>query len=68
MKLNCHVQVVNRQLAGSNITSSAKPLISSLSIGKQSVKNNELFLLLQTRKNVNGTKYKVRNKINKVEN
>lgn len=60
MKLTCNLEIVNRQLlAGRNITSRGKSQHCVLSIGKQSVKDNELYLLLQTRSNSSGTKYKV---------
>ncbi|KAK0090968.1 hypothetical protein PV326_003945 [Microctonus aethiopoides] len=67
MKLTCNLEIVNRQLlAGRNITSRGKSQHCVLSIGKQSVKDNELYLLLQTRNNSSGTKYKVKNNIENV--
>lgn len=58
MKLMCNVEVSNRLCEGNGRRKSKK---SCLSIGKLSSSDNELYILLQTLENKQGTKYKVRN-------
>ena len=60
MKLICSVEVSNRLLNTLPIkTSKAKAQKSCLAIGKPSAKNEDVYLLLQTKTNKTGTKYKV---------
>lgn len=58
MKLNCKVQISNRLTAFTNI-GNRKFQRSCLAVGRQSIKSDEIHLLLQTPSNKNGTKYKV---------
>ncbi|XP_063973495.1 leucine-rich repeat protein 1 [Diachasmimorpha longicaudata] len=63
MKINCNIEVVNRALPAPR----KKAQRSCLAIARQSVKNNELHLLLQqTTQNKLGTKYKIDQNIEKV--
>ncbi|XP_011304389.1 leucine-rich repeat protein 1 [Fopius arisanus] len=62
MKINCNVEVVNRSVCAPR----KKAQRSCLAIGRQSVKSNELHLLLQTLQNKLGTKYKIDENIEKV--
>ncbi|XP_016837509.1 leucine-rich repeat protein 1 [Nasonia vitripennis] len=66
MKLTCNVEVYNRLANLAPNIARRKPQRSCLAIGRQSVKNQEIHLLLQTPTNKNGTKYKVDNNIEKV--
>lgn len=61
MKLYCNVEVINRSIQN---VSRRKSLKSCLAIGKQSVKTPDLYLLLQTTQNKQGTKYNVSFQIN----
>ena len=57
MKLMCNVEVSNR--LGDNGTARRKSQKSCLSIGKLSSKDDEIYIILQTLQNKQGTKYKV---------
>ncbi|KAI4487352.1 hypothetical protein M0804_005501 [Polistes exclamans] len=63
MKLNCRVEVNDRTLNVLHSSLKRKPERGCLVIGRQSIKNNELHILLQTQKNLCGTKYKVNDNI-----
>lgn len=60
MKLMCNVEVSNRLCEGNGRRKSKK---SCLSIGKLSSSDNELYILLQTLENKQGTKYKLKDNI-----
>ncbi|KAJ8672902.1 hypothetical protein QAD02_004163 [Eretmocerus hayati] len=62
MKLMCTVEIANRLNHGGR----RKAQQSCLTIGRQSVKDDQIYLLLQTVANKKGTKYKVNNNIEKV--
>lgn len=64
MKLHCNVEVNNRIVSGNGAR--RKPLRSVLALGRQSVKDNELYILLQTLQNKQGSKYKIDGNIDKV--
>lgn len=59
MKLNCNVEVNNRMHNLTNLSIRKKSQRGYLVIGRQSIKNDELYILLQTEQNKCGTKYKV---------
>lgn len=59
MKLHCNVEINNR-LSTTNVVR-RKSQRSILAIGKQTVKNTEIYILWQTLQNKQGTKYKVNN-------
>lgn len=61
MKLMCKVEVNNRLMSASNgSVHRNKPQRTCLAIGRNSVKDNEPYVLLQTANNKQGTKYKAR--------
>lgn len=59
MKLTCNVEIYNRLADLTPNIARKRPQRSCLAIGRQSMKNEEIHLLLQTPTNKNGTKYKV---------
>lgn len=63
MKLNCRVEVNDRILNVLHSSLKRKPERGCLVIGRHSIKNNELHILLQTQKNLCGAKYKVNDNI-----
>ncbi|KAF7394809.1 hypothetical protein HZH66_007983 [Vespula vulgaris] len=63
MKLNCNVEVNNRMHNLTNLSIRKKSQRGYLVIGRQSIKNDELYILLQTEQNKCGTKYKVNDNI-----
>lgn len=62
----CNVEVHSRLSCPSNYAGRRKAQRSCLAVGKQSKENNELHILLQTLQNKQGTKYKVKNNIEKI--
>lgn len=66
MKLNCNVEVNNRTHNFANLSIRRKSQRTCLVIGRQSLKNNELYILLQTEQNKSGIKYKVNNNVEKI--
>ncbi|XP_043791303.1 leucine-rich repeat protein 1 [Apis laboriosa] len=64
MKLHCNVEINNR-LSTTNVVR-RKSQRSILAIGKQTVKNTEIYILWQTLQNKQGTKYKIDNNIDKI--
>lgn len=58
MKLICNVKVSHRLVPDSSTNRAVK---SSIAISRNSVKDNDLYILLQTLQNKTGTKYKVSN-------
>ncbi|KAK2574944.1 hypothetical protein KPH14_008709 [Odynerus spinipes] len=66
MKLNCNVEVNNRAHNLANLSIRRKSQRACLAIGRQSLKNNEVYILLQTEQNKSGTKYKVNNNIERI--
>ncbi|KAK7141807.1 hypothetical protein R3I94_011483 [Phoxinus phoxinus] len=67
MKLQCDVEVVNRMLPTFGLKNKGKPSRAVLSIGKQdrSPQNHSLFLLICTAKDRSGSKYKLKENIEK---
>ncbi|XP_066581605.1 leucine-rich repeat protein 1-like [Prorops nasuta] len=65
MKLHCNVEVSNRSLPVTNFTKK-KAQRSCLAIGRQTVNNDKIYLLLQTQTNKQGTKYNVDGNIEKI--
>ncbi|XP_015187060.1 PREDICTED: leucine-rich repeat protein SHOC-2 isoform X3 [Polistes dominula] len=63
MKINCRVQVSDRTLNVLHPLLKRTPEHGCLVIGRQSIKNNELYILLQTLKNQCRAKYKVNDNI-----
>ncbi|XP_015609820.1 leucine-rich repeat protein 1 [Cephus cinctus] len=66
MKLMCTVEVSNRLLSSTNIPWKRKGQRSCLGIGRNSLKDDELYIFLQTPQNRQGVKYKVDHNIEKV--
>ncbi|XP_071857022.1 leucine-rich repeat 47 [Bombus fervidus] len=64
MKLNCNIKVNNRLFTTNVIR--RKSLRSIITIGRQTVKNTDIYLLWQTLQNKHGTKYKINNNIDKI--
>lgn len=58
MKLYCNIEINNRLSTQTN-TGRRKSQKSCLAVGRQSIKSDDIYLLLQTSTNKNGTKYKV---------
>ena len=58
MKLHCNIKVNNRLFTTNVIR--RKSLRSIITIGRQTVKNMDIYLLWQTLQNKHGTKYKVK--------
>lgn len=59
MKLICNIEVFHRQSTLAPNVGRRKPQRSCLAIGRQSIKSEDIHLLLQTQTNKVGTKYKV---------
>lgn len=59
MKLHCNIEINNR-LSTTNVVR-RKSQRSILAIGRQTVKNTEIYIFWQTLQNKQGTKYKVNN-------
>ncbi|XP_011500986.1 PREDICTED: leucine-rich repeat protein 1 [Ceratosolen solmsi marchali] len=66
MKLICNVDVYNRLSSLAINIRQRKPQKSCLIIGKQSKENDEVYLILQTKSNKIGVKYKINNNIKKI--
>ncbi|KAL2728667.1 leucine-rich repeat protein 1 [Vespula squamosa] len=66
MKLNCNVEVNNRIHNLTNLSIRKKSQRGYLVIGRQSMKNDELYILLQTEQNKCGIKYKVNDNIERI--
>ncbi|XP_012272079.1 leucine-rich repeat protein 1 [Orussus abietinus] len=67
MKLICNIEVSFRQAVTSNcISTRRKSRQACLTLGRYSVKNNELYILLQTQQDKQGIKYKIDNNIEKI--
>ncbi|XP_033205001.1 leucine-rich repeat 47 [Bombus vancouverensis nearcticus] len=64
MKLHCNIKVNNRLFTTNVIR--RKSLRSIIAIGRQTVKNMDIYLLLQTLQNKHGTKYKINNNVDKI--
>ncbi|XP_023944674.2 leucine-rich repeat protein 1 [Bicyclus anynana] len=60
MKLQCVIEVVNRNHSALNIKPNAKYLRSTLALGKEPKKEEEYFILHFSSVNKTGTKYKVK--------
>ena len=65
MRLNCEISIVNRIATSHNVRNTSKPARASLAIGRKDSskladeKGRNVFLLVCTAKERNGTKYKV---------
>ncbi|XP_050578961.1 leucine-rich repeat protein 1 [Bombus affinis] len=64
MKLHCNIKVNNRLFTTNVIR--RKSLRSIITIGRQTVKNTDIYLLWQTLQNKHGTKYKINNNVDKI--
>lgn len=64
MKLHCNIEINNR-LSTTNVVR-RKSQRSILAIGRQTIKNTEIYIFWQTLQNKQGTKYKIDNNIDKI--
>ncbi|XP_022801362.1 leucine-rich repeat protein 1-like [Stylophora pistillata] len=72
MRLNCEISIVNRIATSHNVRNTSKPARASLAIGRKDSsklvdeKGKNVFLLVCTAKERNGTKYKIKENLQQV--
>lgn len=66
MKLQCQIELINRNLVNLNIRNSHKYVQATLALGKEPKSENEFFILYFSTTNKRGTKYRLKRNLKQV--